>query len=92
MLLAEGLDIKVLLLPDGDDRTHLHRSTLHRSWRYIAANEADFLQFKTSILLNGVKNDPIAKSRVINDIVRSIAVIPNPITRNVYITGVQPNA
>lgn len=87
MLLAEGLDIKVLLLPDGDDPdSFAQKHTSSELEEYIAANETDFLQFKTSILLNGVKNDPIAKSRVINDIVRSIAVIPNPITRNVYIT------
>ncbi len=86
MLLAEGLNIKVLLLPDGDDPDSFARK--HSSSEleeYIKANETDFIQFKTSILLQGVANDPIARSKVIGDIVKSISVIPNGVTRNIYI-------
>lgn len=86
MLLAEGMNIKVLLLPDGDDPDSFAQS--HSSTeveRYIADNEQDFISFKTKILLQGVENDPIARSKVITDIVQSISVIPDPITRSVYI-------
>lgn len=86
MLLAEGMNIKVLLLPDGDDPDSFAQS--HSSTeveRYIADNEQDFIAFKTKILLQGVENDPIARSKVITDIVQSISVIPDPITRSVYI-------
>lgn len=87
MLLAEGLNIKVLLLPDGDDPDSFAQS--HSSSEveeYISANETDFIRFKTAILLEGVKqNDPIGRSKVITDIVRSISVIPDEITRNVYV-------
>jgi DNA primase len=86
MLLAEGLNIKVLLLPDGDDPDSFARK--HSSSEleaYLKDNEVDFIQFKTNILLQGAENDPISRSKVINDIVRSIAVIPNPVDRNIYI-------
>lgn len=86
MLLREGLNIKVLLLPDGDDPDSF--SQKHSSSEveeYIAANEVDFIQFKTGILLQGVENDPIARSRAIADIVQSISLIPDQVTSNVYI-------
>lgn len=86
MLLAEGLNIKVLLLPDGDDPDSFSRKhTSSELEEYIKQNEVDFIQFKTGILLQGVENDPIARSKVIVDIVRSIAVIPEQVTRNIYI-------
>lgn len=86
MLLAEGLNIKVLLLPQGDDPdsfAQTHSSSEVEA--YIANNEVDFMRFKTKILLEGKDNDPIERSKAINDIVRSIAIIPNPITRAVYV-------
>lgn len=86
MLLAEGLNVKVLLLPDGDDPDSFAQS--HSSSEveeYIAANATDFIAFKTRILLDDAGNDPIAKSRVIQSIVRSISMISNLITRTVYI-------
>lgn len=87
MLLAEGLNIKVVLLPDGDDPdSFAQKHTSTELEEYISAHETDFIQFKTDILLQGVSNDPIARARVINDIVQSIAVIPNQVMRNVYIT------
>lgn len=87
MLLAEGLNVKVLLLPDGDDPDSFAQShSASEVEEYIAANETDFIRFKTTILLDGVgDNDPIGRSRVIADIVRSISVIPEDITRNEYI-------
>lgn len=85
MLLAEGLNIKVLLLPDGDDPDSFarkHNATEFQA--YIDENEQDFIQFKIKILLEGVQNDPIKRAAVIGDVVKSIAVIPFPITQSVY--------
>lgn len=85
MLLAEGLNIKVLLLPDGHDPDSFARS--HSSseiQEYIDKNESDFIEFKMKILLEGLENDPIKRSSVIADVIRSIATIPSAITRSVY--------
>ncbi len=85
LLLAEGLNIKVLLLPDGHDPDSFARShSTNEIQAYIDANETDFIQFKMRILLDGAENDPIKKAAVIKDVVKSIAVIPFPITRSVY--------
>lgn len=86
MLLSDGMSVKVLLLPDGDDPDSFAQN--HSSAEvseYIATHETDFIAFKTSILLKGTENDPIARSKVITDIVRSISVIPSDIQRAVYI-------
>ena len=86
MLLAEGLNVKVLLLPEGDDPDSFAQS--HSSSEvetYISGNETDFIRFKTRILLEGAEGDPIARSRAITEIVRSIAVIPSEIQRTVYV-------
>lgn len=86
LLLAQGLNIKVVLLPQGDDPDSFAQS--HSSSeveQYIADNEVDFIEFKTRILLADAKNDPIARSRVINDVVGSLALIPDDITRTVYV-------
>lgn len=86
MLLAEGMDIKVLLLPDGDDPDSFAQAhTTEQILEYIAAHEVDFITFKTDILLQGADKDPIRRASVISDILRSIAVIPDAIKRQVYI-------
>lgn len=87
MLLAEGLNIKVMLLPDGEDPDSFAQAhTLEQIQAYMAEHETDFLRFKTQVLLKDVAaNDPIGRSRVITDIVRSISVIPNDVTRNEYV-------
>lgn len=85
MLLAEGLDIKVVLLPDGDDPdSFAQKHTSSELENYIKEHEDDFIRFKTEILLKG-ENDPLARSRMVNDIIRSIAVIPDQVKRNIYI-------
>lgn len=87
MLLADGMKVKVLLLPDGEDPDSFSQS--HSSTeveRYIAENESDFVQFKTKVLLNGTENDPISRSRAITDIVNTISVIPDMILRTAYIS------
>lgn len=86
MLLAEGLKMKVVLLPDGDDPDSFAQShSLTEVEEYLAAHETDFIRFKTDILLKGVENDPIRRSQVITEIVASISVIPDEITRSVYV-------
>lgn len=85
IILAEGLTVRVVPLPEGDDPDSFARSRNSTQLvRYIEENEEDFLSFKTRILLHG-QSDPIARAELINDIVRSIAVIPDPIAREVYI-------
>lgn len=86
MLLAEGMNVKVLSLPPGDDPDSFAQS--HSSSEveeYLDANEVDFIRFKTDILLADCADDPIARARVANDIIRSIASIPDEISRQVYI-------
>ena len=85
MLLAEGLNIKVLLLPEGEDPDSFARShSASELKQYIADNETDFISFKTKILLEGTERDPIKRATVIGDVVKSISVIPDSITRSVY--------
>ena len=84
MLLSEGLNVKVLLLPDGDDPDSFakkHNATEFQE--FIAKNETDFIIFKTTILLQGLEDDPFKKAEAINDIIKSISVIPNIILRNI---------
>lgn len=85
LLLAEGLNIKVLLLPDNDDPDSFakkHSATEFQD--YISTHEQDFIRFKTEILLSGSENDPIRRAEAISDIVKSISVIPSEIKRAVY--------
>ncbi len=86
MLLAEGMDVKVVLLPDGDDPDSFAQShSTTQIEEYLKTNATDFISFKTKILLDGVTDDPMARSKVITDIVESISVIPDLIARTVYI-------
>ena len=85
LLLAEGLNVKVLLLPDGEDPDTFARShSATELQQYITDGEKDFIEFKTMILLEGAENDPIKRSKVTSDIVKSISVIPSQITRAFY--------
>jgi DNA primase len=82
MLLAEGMNVKVLLLPDGDDPDSFarkHNSTEFR--QYITDNEENFIHFKTNLLLKDTKNDPIKRAVLISDMAHSIGLIPNEIIR-----------
>lgn len=86
MILAEGMNVKVLQLPSGDDPdsySQTHSST--EVEEYLATHEIDFIKFKINILLEGVGNDPIQRAKVVSDIVKSIAVIPDEIARASYI-------
>jgi len=86
MVLEEGVNVKVVPLPEGEDPDSFARSmSSSQLLEYIAEKETDFIRFKTQLLLNETQNDPVAKARLITDIVKSIAVIPDNITRSVYI-------
>jgi DNA primase len=86
IILEEGLNVKVLLLPESEDPDSFSRS--HSSSEltdYIHANETDFIKFKTKLLAKDAENDPVRKATLITDVVRSIAIIPDNIIRSVYI-------
>lgn len=86
LLLEEGMNVKVILLPDGEDPDSFARSQNADSLRkYIKDNEVDFIRFKTQLLLKDAGNDPIKRAGLISDIVNSISIIPDNIIRTVYI-------
>lgn len=85
MLLAEGMNLKVLLLPDGDDPDSFARKHTAADFkRYIEENQTDFIEFKTDLLLKN-ERDPLKRSEAINSIVRSISFVINPILRDTYV-------
>ena len=86
LILEEGLNVKVVLFPDGDDPDSYSKKVSNEELtEYIESNSKDFLVFKTEILLGESKGDPIIKSKLIHDIIDSIALIPDEITRSLYI-------
>ena len=86
MVLEQGLNVKIVLLPDGEDPDSFARShSAQELTDYIAQHETDFIRFKTQVLLREAQNDPIQRANLIADIIRTIAVIPDGITRSVYI-------
>ncbi len=86
MLLEEGMNIKVLLLPDGDDPDSFARKHNAAEYQeYMESHQEDFLTFKTRVLLKDAQNDIHKRSEVINDIIESISLIPDAVTRSVYI-------
>jgi DNA primase len=85
MLLAEGMNVKVLLLPDGDDPDSFARKHSADDFRkYVEEHQTDFIEFKTRVLLQGV-SDPIKRSEAINSIVKSVSMITDQIVRATYI-------
>ena len=86
MLLAEGMNIKVLLLPDGDDPDSFARKhSTEELRRYISEQQTDFITFKTRLMVSN-QDDPVKRSEGIGSIVQSISVIPDQILRSTYIT------
>lgn len=86
MLLEEGMNVKVCLLPDGDDPDSFARKHNAADYQaYINAHEVDFIRFKTNLLLEEAGRDPIKRAGLISGIVKSISVIPDAIVRSVYI-------
>ena len=85
MLLSEGMNLKVLLLPDGDDPDSFARKHSADDFRkYIEEHQTDFIEFKTDLLLRG-ERDPLKRSEAINSVVRSISFVTNPILRDTYL-------
>ena len=86
MLLQEGMNIKVLLLPDGDDPDSFARKHTAQEFKdYIEQNATDFISFKTRLTVEGI-SDPVKRSEAIGGIVKSISVIPDPILRSTYLS------
>ena len=86
LVLKEGLNVKVILLPDGQDPDDFARShTLEQVNDYIETNAQDFINFKTDVLLKDAGNDPIKRAALIKDIAETIALIPDAIVRSVYV-------
>lgn len=86
LVLEQGMNVKVVILPEGEDPDSFSKSLSVRELKqYINDNETDFINFKTSILLEDAKNDPVQRARLISDIVKSVSLIPNSITRSIYI-------
>ncbi len=86
MLLEEGMNIKVCLLPDGEDPDSFarkHNATEFQ--KFIQDNETDFIRFKTNLLLEDAGKDPIKRAELISNLVQSISIIPEAIVRDVYI-------
>ncbi len=86
LVLEEGMNVKVLLLPKGEDPDSFAKKMGATGYlNFIRENETDFIQFKTRLLLKSTENDPVAKARLISDVIHSISVIPDTIIRSVYI-------
>ncbi|MBN2173412.1 MAG: DNA primase [Bacteroidales bacterium] len=86
MILEQGMNVKIVMFPQGEDPDSFVRS--HRSMEveeFLHSGARDFIQFKTNILLQDAKNDPVKKAGLIKEIVQSISVIPDQIMRSVYV-------
>jgi len=86
MILEEGISVKVLLLPDGEDPDSFAKShTAEEFIAYISSHQTDFIRFKIQLLSEDVGQDPIARRELIKSVVQSISAIPDQITRSVYL-------
>lgn len=86
LLLDEGMNVKVVLLPDGEDPDSFARSHSATEFtEFIRQHETDFIRFKTKLLLADAGNDPVKRAALIGDIIRTIAIVPDDIMRTIYI-------
>ena len=86
LVLEEGLNVSIVLLPEGEDPDSFARKhTLAEVQQYIASNERDFIEFKADLLLGEAGGNPLKKAELINDIADTIALIPDPVKRSVYV-------
>ncbi len=86
MLLRQGMNVKLLLLPEDEDPDSFARKHNSAEFKeYLNGHQTDFIKFKMSLLMEEAKDDPVALSRLVNNIVQSVAVIPNEITRSFYV-------
>ena len=85
MILKEGMNVKVVLIPDGDDPdSYAQKHTLEEVETFIRDHEQDFITFKTDLLLDEAGDDPLKRANLINDIADTIADIPDAVKRSVY--------
>ena len=85
MILKEGMNVKVVLIPDGDDPdSYAQKHTLEQVETFIRDHEQDFVTFKTDLLLGEAGDDPLKRANLINDIADTIADIPDAVKRSVY--------
>ena len=86
LVLKEGMNVKIVLLPDGQDPDDFAKKhTLEEVQDYIAQNERDFIGFKSDLLLDQAGSDPLKKVELINDVADSVSFMPDPVKRAVYI-------
>ena len=86
LVLEEGMNVRIVLLPNSEDPDSYSKKVSNEEFKkYLKENETDFIRFKTQLLLEEANNDPVKKANLIRDVVKSIAVIPDMITRTVYI-------
>jgi DNA primase len=86
MLLADGMNVKLLMLPDGQDPDEFARKNTQEDYQqYLATHQVDFIEYKTKLLLEEAQGDPIKLSRLAGNIIQSISVIPDDITRSLYL-------
>ena len=86
LVLKEGMNVKIVLLPDGQDPDDFAKKhTLDQVREYIERNEQDFIGFKTDLLLGEAGNDPLKRAKLINEVADTVALIPDAITRSVYV-------
>ena len=86
LLLEDGMNVKVVLLPNGEDPDSFARKhNASQFAEFIKQSETDFIRFKTRLLLDDAGNDPIKRSSLITDIIRTVAIIPDNIARSIYI-------
>ncbi|MNJ97521.1 DNA primase [compost metagenome] len=89
LILEEGMNVKVVLFPDGDDPdSYSKKVSTTELMDFIKANTKDFVSFKTSLLLAEGNNDPLQKAQIIREVVHSISLIPDQITRSVFTTEI----
>ena len=87
LILEEGMNVKVLLFPDGDDPDSFSKKVSGDDLKaFIKKNSLDFIKFKTNLLFEEAKHEPVKKAALVKDIIESIAIVPDSITRNEYIT------
>jgi DNA primase len=86
LVLEEGMNVKIVLIPDNEDPDSYSKKLSNEEFlKFLKENETDFIRFKTQLLLSESNNDPVKRADLIRDVVKSIAVIPEAITRTVYI-------
>ncbi|MGE5349012.1 MAG: DNA primase [Actinomycetota bacterium] len=86
MVLEEGMNVRIVVLPEGEDPDSYSKKVSDEEFKkYLKENETDFIRFKTKILLDEAQSDPVRRANLVREVVRSIAVIPDQITRTVYV-------